>query len=160
MKLSLVCFCWFKWSVCDVLTLHYVFTCTFNSLKYIRLSLSLQRVGQQVGLSYRWYHARKVDASKWDFSGERFKVFWMFYSVLYHVSMKLLEITKCYSKKARCFQLHHSFSKIFIHIDITVHTPFLNWHLHLSVLHRFCTIGCMCQNKVNVAHWLNEQTSV
>ncbi len=43
----------------------------------------------------------------------------------YHVSMKLLEITKCYSTwKSCCFRWYHSLSKILIHIDITVHTPF------------------------------------
>ncbi len=50
----------------------------------------------------------------------------------YHISMKLPEITKCYSIwKACCFRWYHSFSKILIHIDITVHTPFWNWRLPL-----------------------------
>ncbi len=49
------------------------------------------------------------------------KFFDCFAVCYYHISTKLLEITKCYStRKACCFQWYHSFSKILIRIDITV----------------------------------------
>ncbi len=54
----------------------------------------------------------------------------------YHISMKLPLITKFYwTWKACCFQWYHTFSTIFIHTDIAVHTAFWNWHLCLFVFH-------------------------
>ncbi len=74
----------------------------------------------------------------------------------YHVTMKLPEITKCYwTWKECCFRWYHSFSKIFIHIDVTVHTPFWNWRLHPCVLQHLRTVclATMVQYALNVVAW-------
>ncbi len=75
--------------------------------------------------SYRWYHAGRAYASKWDFSEEQFKVFWLLCSVLIS---RLYEVKWNYKvllyMKSMLFLMVPSFSKILIHIDITVHTLF------------------------------------
>ncbi len=49
--------------------------CTFLSHLFYQISNYVK--GQ-----YRWYHARRANVPKRDFSGEHFKVFWVFCSVL------------------------------------------------------------------------------
>ncbi len=70
---------------------------------------------------YRWHHARRANAPNEIYQESSSKFFDCFAVCYYHVSLKLPEITKCYSTwKACCFRWYHSFSKIFIHIDIKI----------------------------------------
>ncbi len=85
------------------------------------------------------------------------KLFDCFAVCYYHVSLKLPEITKCYSIwKACCFRWYHLFSKIFIHIDITVHRPFWSWCLCPFVLHHLWRVhpATMVRYTINVSHLL------
>ncbi len=96
---------------------------------------------------------QKGEHTKMKFFGSGSKFFECFAVRYYHISMKLLEVTKCYSTwKASCFWWYHSFSKIFIHIVIMVHTHFCTWRLHSFVHHHLWTIGQMRQSKVDVTH--------